>query len=86
MSKFKAIGVLDNSANFGISCGGGVLLSELRAALYDVGDKVKTVGFVAGLGGEMVTHDEFLRMFRKLQEVAKTGKVEKTAYWLPFEL
>jgi len=33
MSKFKAIGVLDNSANFGISCGGGVLLSELRAAL-----------------------------------------------------
>lgn len=86
MSKFKAVGVLDNSANFGISCGGGVLLSEVRAALYDVGDKVKTVGFVAGLGGEMVTHDEFLRMFKKTQEVAKTGKVAKTAYWLPFEL
>ena len=86
MSKFKAVGVLDNSANFGIAGGGGVLLSELRTALYDVGDKVKTVGFVAGLGGELVTHDEFLRMFKKTQEVAKTGKVEKTAYWLPFEL
>ncbi|MGB9661183.1 MAG: oxalate oxidoreductase subunit alpha [Moorellaceae bacterium] len=86
MSKFKAIGVLDNSVNFGISCNGGVLLSELRAALYDFGDKVKTVGFVAGLGGEVVTHEEFYLMFQKLKEIAKTGKVEKTAYWLPFEL
>lgn len=86
MSRYKAVGVLDNSAQFGISGGGGVLFSELRTALYDVGDRVKTVGFVAGLGGEMVTHDEFVRMYRKLQEVAKTGKVEKTAYWMPFEL
>ncbi len=86
MCRFKAIGVLDNSVNFGISCGGGVLLSELRTALYDYGDKVKTVGFVGGLGGEMVTHEEFYKMFKKLQEVAKTGKVEKAAYWLPFEL
>jgi len=86
LSKFKAIGVLDNSANFGISCGGGVLFSELRAALYEVGDKVKTVNFVAGLGGEMVNHDEFLKMFEKTKELAKKGKVEKTAYWLPFDL
>ncbi|HHW41716.1 MAG TPA: pyruvate ferredoxin oxidoreductase [Syntrophomonadaceae bacterium] len=86
MSRFKAVGVVDNSAQFGISGGAGVLFSEVRTALYDVGDKVKTVGFVGGLGGEMITHDEFLRMFRKLQEVAKTGKVEKRAYWLPFEL
>ncbi|WP_406676472.1 oxalate oxidoreductase subunit alpha [Moorella sp. ACPs] len=86
LSKFKAIGVLDVSANFGISCSGGVLLSELRAALYDYGDKVKTVGFVAGLGGEVVTHDEFYRMYQKLKEIAKTGKVEQTAYWIPFEL
>ncbi|KYO68022.1 oxalate oxidoreductase subunit alpha [Thermovenabulum gondwanense] len=86
LSRFKAVGVLDNSTNFGISCGGGVLLSEVRAALYDLGDKVKTVGFVAGLGGEVVTHEEFYRMFQKTKEISRTGKVEKTAYWLPFEL
>lgn len=86
MSKFKAVGVVDNSAQFGISGGAGVLFSEVRTALYDVGDKVKTVGFVGGLGGEMITHEEFLKMFAKLKEIAKTGKVEKRAYWLPFEL
>ncbi|HBQ86710.1 MAG TPA: pyruvate ferredoxin oxidoreductase [Syntrophomonas sp.] len=86
MSKYKAIGVLDNSAQFGISGGAGVLLTELRTALYDVGDKVKTVGFVAGLGGEVVTHEEFLRMYKKLEDIVKTGKVEKTRYWVPFEL
>ncbi|MGB9792255.1 MAG: oxalate oxidoreductase subunit alpha [Thermacetogeniaceae bacterium] len=86
MSKFKAIGVVDNSVQFGISGGAGVLFTELRTALYDYGDKVKTVGFVGGLGGEMITHDEFYKIFAKLKEIAKTGKVEKRAYWLPFEL
>lgn len=86
MTKFKAIGVVDNSAQFGISGGAGVLFTELRTALYDYGDKVKTVGFVGGLGGEMITHDEFYKIFAKLKEIAKTGKVEKRAYWLPFEL
>lgn len=86
MSKFKAIGVLDNSAQFGIAGGSGLLLTELRTALYDYGDKVKTVGFVAGLGGSVVTHDQFYKMYKKVEDIAKTGKVEKTYYWLPFEL
>lgn len=86
LSKFKAVGVVDNSANFGISGGAGVLLTEARTALYNLGDKVKTLGFVAGLGGEMITHEEFYRMFNKLKEVAKTGKVDKESFWLPFEL
>ncbi len=86
LSKFKVVGVVDNSANFGIAGGGGDLLTEVRTALYDEGDKVKTVGFVAGLGGEAITRDEFYRMFDKLQDVAKTGKVSQNAYWVPFEL
>ncbi len=86
LSRFKAVGVVDNSVSYGIASGGGVLLTEARSALYGLGDEVKTVGFVAGLGGEVITHQEFLKMFRKLQEVARTGKVEKEAYWLPYEL
>ncbi len=86
LSKFKAVGVVDNSVNFGISGGAGVLLSEARTALYGLGDKVKTLGFVAGLGGEMITHEEFYKMFSKLKEVAKTGKTDKENFWLPFEL
>ncbi len=86
LGRFKAVGVVDNSVNFGIAGGSGVLLTEVRTALYGLGDRVKTVGFVAGLGGEVITRDEFYRMYRVLQDVARTGKAEKEAYWLPFEL
>ena len=86
LSKFKVVGVVDNSVSFGISCSAGILFTEVRAALYDMGDKVKTVGFVAGLGGEMITHNEYYKIFSKLKEVAKTGKLDKQSYWLPFEL
>lgn len=86
LGKFKAVGVIDNSVNFGISGGSGVLLTEVRTALYGLGDKVPTLGFVAGLGGEMITHEEFYKMFLKLKEVAKTGKTDKENFWLPFEL
>ncbi len=86
LSKFKAVGVVDNSANFGIAGSSGVMLTEARTALYNLGDKVKTVGFVGGLGGEMITHDEFYRMFAKLKEIAKNGKTDRDGYWLPFEL
>lgn len=86
LSRFKAVGVVDNSVQFGISGGAGVMLTEARTALYGLGDKIPTIGFVAGLGGEMITHDEFYRMFEKLKEVVKTGKADKQNYWLPFEL
>ena len=46
MSKFKAIRVLDNQQLWNLLRWRSVA-HELRAALYDVGDKVKTVGFVA---------------------------------------
>ncbi|WP_213698815.1 oxalate oxidoreductase subunit alpha [Acetomicrobium sp.] len=86
LSKFKVVGVVDNSVNYGIAGDGGVLLSEARTALYGLGDKTKTVGFVGGLGGEVITMEEFYKMYAKLKEIAKTGKVEKNSYWLPYEL
>lgn len=82
----KAVGVVDNGVAFGIASGGGVLLTEVRSALYGLGDRVKTVGFVGGLGGEVISREEFYGIARKLFEVARTGQSEKDAYWLPFEL
>jgi pyruvate ferredoxin oxidoreductase alpha subunit/oxalate oxidoreductase subunit alpha len=86
LSRFKAVGVVDNSVQYGISGGAGVLLTEARTALYGLGDKIPTIGFVGGLGGEMITFDEFYKMFQKLEEAAKAGKADKQSYWLPFEL
>lgn len=82
----KAVGVVDNGVSFGISSGGGVLLTEVRSALYGLGDKVKVVGFVGGLGGEVISREEFYGMAKKLFAIVETGRTEKNAYWLPFEL
>jgi pyruvate ferredoxin oxidoreductase alpha subunit/oxalate oxidoreductase subunit alpha len=86
LSRFKAVGVVDNAAQFGISGGAGAILTEARTALYGLGDKIPTIGFVSGLGGEMITFDEFYKMFQKLEEAAKAGKADKQSYWMPFEL
>lgn len=86
LSRFKAVAVCGNSVNFGIACGADAVMVEVRAALYGLGDKVKVMGFVGGLGGEVFTREEFYRIFKKIQEVAKTGVVDKDCYWMPFEL
>ncbi|NLY55637.1 MAG: pyruvate ferredoxin oxidoreductase [Firmicutes bacterium] len=82
----KVVGVIDNGVSFGISGNGGVLLTEVRSALYGLGDKVKTLGFVAGLGGEVISREEFYLMAKRMYEVLKTGKLDKDAYWVPMEL
>lgn len=86
LSRFKVVGVVNNDACFGISGGAGVLFSEVRTALYGLGDRVKTIGFVAGLGGEVISHEELYRMAQVMLEAARTRVVEKETYWLPFEL
>ncbi|NPV70968.1 MAG: pyruvate ferredoxin oxidoreductase [Firmicutes bacterium] len=86
LSRFKVVGIVNNDACFGISGGAGVLFSEVRTALYGLGDRVKTIGFVAGLGGEVISREELYSMGKVMLEAARTGVVEKDTYWLPFEL
>lgn len=85
LSRFKAVGVIDTNVDFGAPNGAAVLTTEVRAACFGL-ENTKIVGFVAGLGGEVITRDEFYHMTHKLQVIARTGKVEKEAYWLPFDL
>jgi pyruvate/2-oxoacid:ferredoxin oxidoreductase alpha subunit len=85
LSRFKAVGVIDTNVDFGAPAGAAVLTAEVKAACYGLPD-TKIIGFVAGLGGEVVTREEFYHMAHKLQVVARTGRVERDAYWLPFDL
>lgn len=86
LSRFKAVGVVDCGVALGISGAAGILFTEVRSALYTVANKPVTVGFVAGLGGSVITHDMFYDMFKKIEEAAKAGKADPETYWLPFEL
>ncbi|MGB4338353.1 MAG: pyruvate ferredoxin oxidoreductase [Bacillota bacterium] len=86
----KVVGVVDVDVAFGISSGAGVLLTEVRSALYDAvgadGRRPQVLGFVAGLGGEVITREEFYAMIREMYRAAAEGKSERSIFWLPFEL
>ncbi|MDO4850335.1 MAG: transketolase C-terminal domain-containing protein [Actinomycetota bacterium] len=86
LSRFKAVGVVDCGVALGISGAAGILFTEVRSALYDAENKPLTVGFVAGLGGAVITHDQFYDMYKKLEEVAAAGKEPGESYWFPFDL
>ena len=67
-----------------------MLLTEVRSALYDAvgadGRRPQVLGFVAGLGGEVITREEFYAMIREMYRAAAEGKSERSIFLLPFEL
>ena len=85
LAKFKAIGVIETSTSYGGSMRGGNLLPEVRAALYDVPKRPLTTSFMAGLGGDVVSLNEFYWMAEVLTRAVKAGRVTKTVYWAGLE-
>lgn len=68
----KKIIVLDRAISSGGP--GGPVLSEVRNAMYDVDDRPKIVGFIAGLGGRDVLPQQFVEMFGRGEELADKGQ------------
>ena len=85
LAKFKAVGVIETSTSYGGSMRGGNLLAEVRAALYDVPQRPLTTSFMAGLGGDVVSLNEFYWMAEVLTRSLKAGRVSKTVYWAGLE-
>lgn len=53
---------------------GGPVLSEIRSAMYDVADRPKIVGFIAGLGGRDVLPQQFIEIIGRGEELADKGQ------------
>jgi len=85
LSRFKAVGVIETSTSYGGAMKGGNLIHEVRAALYDVPKRPLTTSFMAGLGGDVITIEDFSWMAEKLAKAVKAGKVEKYVHWVGFE-
>jgi len=85
LSKFKVVGVVENNNSFGIAQAGGILGPEVRASCYDLSRRPNILSFMAGLGGEAITLNEYYFMAEKMAETAKTGKLKKPVYWIGFE-
>jgi pyruvate ferredoxin oxidoreductase alpha subunit len=59
----KRLIVLDRAISSGGP--GGPVASEVRSALYDVADRPKIVGYIAGLGGRDILPEQFVDMIKK---------------------
>ena len=85
LKKFKAVGIVETSTSYGGAMRGGNLIHEVRAACYDLPKGPAITSFMAGLGGEVVTLEEFYSMAKIIAEAAKTGKVDQVVYWVNFD-
>jgi pyruvate ferredoxin oxidoreductase alpha subunit/oxalate oxidoreductase subunit alpha len=85
LSKFKAVGVIESQTCYGGAMKGGELQHEVRASLYDSPKQPACCSFMAGLGGEVISLEEFYNMAKILEKHAKQGKVDQYVYWCGFD-
>jgi pyruvate ferredoxin oxidoreductase alpha subunit len=78
--KVDAIGVVDRMVLHG-TMGGGAF-ADMKSALYSLAERPPVKGFIAGMGGEDISIDDFTAMGRKILNVASTGRLEKEVEWV----
>jgi pyruvate ferredoxin oxidoreductase alpha subunit len=66
----RGVAVMDQNLSLGR---GGVLHTELAAALYGQPDAPVLVSFIGGLGGRDIAPEEFFEMARVTQQAAAAG-------------
>ena len=84
LSKVKAVGTVETSTSYGGASRGGNLIHEARTACYNLDNRPIITSFMAGLGGEIVTLNEFYAMAKVLSDAVKSGKANNS-YWMNFE-
>src|SRR5215212_1686840 len=71
LGRFNDVGVVDRAYAYGSPQQGGVLFTDLRAALYDAERRPRMVNFIGGLGGRELTPemmDEMADLTRRAGE------------------
>ncbi len=71
----KIIAVIDRHLSLGAH--GGPVCLEVRAALYDLPERLRIFGFVLGLGGRDVTVADFLEIVDRAEHYAAAGQPEE---------
>lgn len=79
LGSMKAIAVMDRSDSFGAM--GGPVFAELRSAFYRKAD-VPIVDYIYGLGGRDVPATDVEKVYRDLDDIAKSGEVGELVSYL----
>ena len=83
LKNLKALAILDKCDS--VNGYAAPLFTELTSAMYSKGLNVPTINFIYGLGGVDVKVDDIISVYKKLNEIAKNGNVEKTTYYLGYD-
>jgi pyruvate ferredoxin oxidoreductase alpha subunit len=75
LGRFKAVGVVDRDYAYGSPQQGGVLFTDLRAALYAAETRPRMVNFIGGLGGRELTPEMMDEMADLTKQAADGGDV-----------
>ncbi|TMA36388.1 MAG: pyruvate ferredoxin oxidoreductase [Deltaproteobacteria bacterium] len=81
LGRFSAVGVIDRDFSLGSPYLGGVLATEVRAAMYPATKHPPVLGFICGLGGREVTVPDVRRMSQIIYDAAE-GHPQPPTQWI----
>jgi len=80
LKNVKVIGVMDRSGAFGGA--GAPVYTETKTAFYNEKERPKIVNYIYGLGGRDTPPKLIRQVYSELEEILKTGKIEKEIKFL----
>ncbi|MCA1848927.1 MAG: pyruvate ferredoxin oxidoreductase, partial [Actinobacteria bacterium] len=81
LGRFDAVGVVDRDYAYGSPQQGGVLFTDLRAALYAAERRPRMVNFIGGLGGRELT-PEMMDEMAEITKRAAQGEDVPVVSWI----
>lgn len=80
LKNLKALAIMDKADS--INGYSGPLFSEITSAMFSNNIHVNTINYIYGLGGADTKSDDIETVAKKLQEIAKSGKIDKVKHFL----
>src|SRR5213080_4574385 len=82
LKRFKAVGVIDRDMAHGSPDDGGILMHEIRSALYPARERPEIVNFIGGLGGRDLSIADCTKMFQITAEAGEKGAPAMPVTWI----
>ena len=82
LQRFKAVGVIDRDFAHGSPDDGGILMHEVRSALYPLKNRPAMTNIITGLGGRDVSIDDCIRMYEIAQKSKTDDKLDNFVTWI----
>ncbi|HYR44507.1 MAG TPA: pyruvate ferredoxin oxidoreductase [Terriglobia bacterium] len=82
LKRFKAVGVVDRDFAHGSPDDGGILMHEVRSALYPLKDRPAITNIITGLGGRDVSIDDCIKMYEIAQKSKTDDKLDNFVTWI----